>query len=118
AAVHGYGSVSCTRTIGRANLDGTGASQSFITNPPGNRFTPSGVAVDAGHVYWTNSPAGTIGRAKLDGTAVNQNFITGASVPLGVAVGSAHVYWAKSALVPPTRAPISTVGPAHPHRPR
>ena len=79
--------------IGRANLDGSGADQGFITGASG----PIGVAVDGAHVYWANSVAGgTIGRANLDGTGANQGFIgqidTGGR-PCGVAVDSAHVYW-------------------------
>ena len=65
-------------TIGRANLDGTGVDQSFITGTD-----PIGVAVDGHYVYWTNATAGTIGRANLDGTGVNQSFITGANDPWG-----------------------------------
>jgi hypothetical protein len=75
--------------VGRANLDGTGANQSFIA-----AATDSvGLAVDGQHVYWTNAFAGTIGRANLDGTGVNQLFITGLVLPLGVAVDGQHVYW-------------------------
>jgi sugar lactone lactonase YvrE len=75
--------------FGRANLDGTGANQGFIT-----AATDSiGIAVDGNHVYWTNAFAGTIGRANLDGTGVNQFFITGINLPEGVAVDSKHVYW-------------------------
>jgi hypothetical protein len=69
-----------SRTIGRANLDGTGVDRSFI---PAGGFP--GVAVDAAHVYWTNE-FGTIGRANLDGTGVDHSFITGAGRPWGVAV--------------------------------
>ena len=65
-------------TIGRANLDGTGVNQSFITGAS----SPRGVAVDAAHVYWANPGTGTIGRANLDGTGANQSFITGASRPV------------------------------------
>src|SRR5262249_6555042 len=65
-------------TIGRANIDGTGAIQNLV----GGGSQPNGVAVDAAHIYWVNilstsTGAGTIGRANLDGTGVNQNFITG-----------------------------------------
>ncbi len=80
-------------TIGRANLDGTGVDQNFIT---GANF-PVSVAVDASHIYWANEgflSGTTIGRANLDGTGVDQNFITGANSPGGVAVDASHVYWA------------------------
>src|SRR6201999_1153484 len=75
-------------SVGRAGLDGGGASESFVAAPQA-----SGIAVDGHFVYWADGGAGTIGRANLDGTGVNQNFITGASDPTGVAVDSAHVYW-------------------------
>src|SRR4249920_4219609 len=50
--------------IGRANLNGTGANQNFIT---GIGF-PIGVAVDPGHVYWADLHTDAIGRANLDGS--------------------------------------------------
>ena len=88
---HVYWANCTTGTIGRANLDGTGVNQSFITGAA----TADGVAVDAGHVYWTNFDShGTIGRANLDGTGADQSFISGAGGPSGVAVDAAHVYWA------------------------
>ena len=64
-----------TNMIGRADLDGQNANQSFITGAS----SPAAVAVDAGHVYWVNAGTGTIGRADLDGQNANQSFITGAS---------------------------------------
>jgi hypothetical protein len=81
-------------TIGRANLDGTGAVQNLVEG--GSQ--PHGVAVDATHIYWTNvlntsTGAGTIGRANLDGTGINQNFITGVSPTGGLAVDGGHLYW-------------------------
>ena len=50
-------------TIGRANLNGTGANQSFISGAS----QPEGVAVDATHVYWANAATNTIGRANSMG---------------------------------------------------
>jgi hypothetical protein len=85
-------------SIGRANLDGTGANQSFITGAS----NPAGVAVDGAHVYWANFGSGagnTIGRANLDGTGANQSFITtaaGITNPCMVAVNGTHVFWANN----------------------
>ncbi len=77
-------------TIGRSNLDGSGANPTFISGA----FGPVGVAVDGQHVYWANRNLGTIGRANLDGSNPNENFIAGATFPEGVAVDSRHIYWA------------------------
>src|SRR5262249_52336302 len=86
-----------SNTIGRANVDGTGVNQNFISG--GTR--PCGVGVDSAHIYWGNKAgAGSIGRANLDGSGVNQNFISGVGVvdaPCGVAVDAGHIYWANSA---------------------
>jgi hypothetical protein len=80
--------------IGRANNDGTGADNSFITGA----HEPCGVAVDAKHIYWGNGVgAHTIGRANLDGSGVNQNSITGLLFPCGPAVNGTHIYWANGA---------------------
>ena len=76
-------------TVGRANLDGSGADQMLITGAS----APEEMAVDGQHVYWANGGSGTIGRANLDGSGVDQSFITGASSPFGVAVDGQHVYW-------------------------
>ena len=77
-----YWTNSHSDAIGRANLDGSGPNQSFITGAS----NPFGVAVDRAHVYWTNFVAGTIGRANREGSGKNQSFITGANYPNGVAV--------------------------------
>jgi hypothetical protein len=77
------------QAIGRANLDGSGANQTFITDAKG----ACGVAVDANYVYWGNSSNGTIGRANLDGSGVNQSFINLGTGVCGVAVDSGHIYW-------------------------
>jgi len=76
-------------TLGRANLDGTGVTQTFTSVPN----SPTGVAVDDQHVYWTNPAVGTIGRANLDGTGADQFFVTTATNPIGVAADARHIYW-------------------------
>jgi hypothetical protein len=77
-------------TIGRANLNGTGADQFFIAGVS----EPSDVAVDAAHVYWANGSDGRIGRASLDGSGVDQNFIAGPGAPVvsGVAVDAGRSF--------------------------
>ena len=92
AEAHVYWANNATTTIGRANLDGSGANQGFIAGAN----SPFGVAVDGRRLYWTNAGTGTIGRANLDGSGVNQGFIAGASDPSGVAVDGQHIYWANS----------------------
>lgn len=76
-------------SIGRANLDGTGVNQNFITGVN----NPRGVASDRNYIYWVSTTGGSIGRANLDGTGVNHNFITGAFNPNGVVVDSGYIYW-------------------------
>jgi hypothetical protein len=80
-----------THSVARANLDGTGVDLTFIPD-----VHADGVAVDAGHVYWSTFVDGTIGRADLDGSALDQSFITGPAVgevPGAMAVDSQHIYW-------------------------
>jgi virginiamycin B lyase len=77
-------------TIGRANLDGSGVRQSFISDAAG----PTGIAVDADHIYWANGETRTIGRADIDGTNVTETLISDVGSPQGVAVGAGHIYWA------------------------
>jgi virginiamycin B lyase len=90
-------------SIGRANNDGTGVDQNFITG----LNTSMGLAVDGSHIYWVNGGSNTIGRANLDGTGVNQSFITGSAVnaPSGVTTDSNFIYW--------TNAGSSTIGRAN-----
>jgi hypothetical protein len=76
-------------TVGRANLDGGGANDSFI-----RAGHPSfGLAVDAAHVYWTTSN-GHIARANLDGTEANQAFIPDVN-PSNLAVDGTYIYWTR-----------------------
>jgi len=78
-----------TTTIGRANNDGSGVDNSFITGAN----EPTGVAVDAKHIYWASLSGSSIGRANLDGSGVDQNFITAAGRPREVVVDGTHIYW-------------------------
>ncbi len=57
--------------IGRANLNGTGVNQRFIT---GASF-PDAIAAGSRYLYWTNQNSHAIGRARLNGTDVNQRFV-------------------------------------------
>jgi hypothetical protein len=122
---HIYWADPTTGTIGRADLNGTlpsrepefikpGTIECEVPDAPGTfeevESTPRYVAVDAGHVYWTNTGCrggefetpiegtGTIGRADIDGTAasIEAEFITGASNPQGIAVNATHIYWANA----------------------
>lgn len=89
------------QSIGRANLDGSGANPDFITGAN----NPTEIAVDGTYIYWANagagSDSGSIGRARLDGSGVDQTFISGRDVngasvvnhPTGVAVSGGYVYW-------------------------
>ena len=58
-------------------IGGVTSDNDFI----GGLNSPSAVAVDAGHVYWTSFPDNAIGRANLDGSAPTSNFIAGANEP-------------------------------------
>ena len=85
------GRTSTTDSIGRANLDGTGVNQSFITGASraawASRSTPR---TSTGPTRHTDA----IGRANLDGTGVDQSFITtGRRASRSIAVDAAHVYW-------------------------
>jgi hypothetical protein len=88
-------------SIGRSDIDGQDVVHGFITGTD----NPYGVAVDAGHIYWTNQAdgvagTGTIGRADLNGddpaTNVTQSFITGATDPKGIDVDANYIYWSNA----------------------
>jgi len=83
-------------TIGRAELEGGGVEQSFISLPGGSQ--PCGVVVDGDHIFWADGVS-KIGRAKIDGTDVDPSFITGADFPCGPSINAASktIYWANTA---------------------
>lgn len=84
-------------SIGRANLSGTEPELNFIAPAPENEEEEEeeeiggesryGIAVDAGHIYWSNDSGAEIGRADLNGSAVDPSFIFPATA-FGVAVDS------------------------------
>jgi hypothetical protein len=86
--------------IGRANLNGSSQSTSFVSG----LNNPAGVAVTSTHIYWSNfaAGAGSIGGATLNGnsppTGITNSFVPTGSVavsgPLGLAVDGTSVYWA------------------------
>lgn len=85
-------------TIGRANLDGSNADPSFISQHHLlNIGSVCGLAVNESHIYWADANHNTIGRARLDGTEANYAFITDADEPCGVTIDDSHVFWANRA---------------------
>jgi virginiamycin B lyase len=90
--------------IVRANVDGTGVDDQFITDlaiprsPAFQTAGPCGIAVAGKYIYWMNNAESgkpvPIGRANLDGTGVNKRFITGVTNgPCGIAVVGGYIYW-------------------------
>jgi hypothetical protein len=77
--------------VGRSDLAGANRNYSFLPQA-GARW----IAVDSGHVYWSNEKEGKIGRAEIGGGNPNPNFITGLDHPKGVAVDASHIYWAET----------------------
>jgi hypothetical protein len=88
------GSSSNGTTIGRANLDGSGANTSLI----GSAYGPGGIVSDGSHIYWINDNVGvySIGRANIDGTGANPTFISGAATSGGgfaITTDGTYLYW-------------------------
>jgi hypothetical protein len=83
--------------VWRANLDGSHVRRLFLVGPA--TFL-GGLAVQQGHIYWTNRDKGTVGRADLNGTHVNRHLITGLNSPNGLAAASGQLYWASTVTGP------------------
>jgi hypothetical protein len=80
------------KAIGRANNDGTGVNNSFVSTA----VEPCGVASNGSYVYWTGGAEGhgVVGRANLSTRKAEDEFIVTASgLPCGVAVDASHVYF-------------------------
>ncbi len=93
-ASHIYWANALTRSIGRANLDGSAADPTWIqlNNPPAG--DPADLALDATHIYWTDGSQ-NIGRANLDGSGITEHFINTApwDGPQGIAIAGATIYF-------------------------
>ena len=88
-----YWSNSATNSIGRANLNGTGAAPTFIPNATVGAIEPNALTSDGTYLYWSDQRR-YIGRARLDGTGVAPHFIDAGSgsMPSGVAVTGGNLY--------------------------
>jgi hypothetical protein len=94
------------QVIGRAKLDGSDVDRRFISDlPVGSSEYATAIAVDGGHIYWTDGGGGHIGRARVDGTHVEEAFIRNTSGPTDVAVAGGQLYWTN-----PQQRLISIVG--------
>lgn len=95
--------------IGRADLGGSGVEQAFV-----EADAAFGVAVDRGHIYWTDlDPFGAgdaIGRAAIDGADADPSFIVGVGDPGGIAVSGGHIYWANTETESIARANLDGTG--------
>jgi len=87
-------------TVGRANLDGTGANGAFILGA-----FAEGLAVDGTNIYWTRSGSNGdgIARANLDGTGVDINFIITVAMSTGPTVESTRSGVRTSMVPAPTK---------------
>ena len=74
--------------IVEAGLDGSNPRTIVI-----NQDEPFGVAVSAGHLYWSNfGNDETIWEANLDGSSPHA-IVSGLDNPTGVAADGSHLYW-------------------------
>jgi hypothetical protein len=67
----------------------SGASPKTIVS--GTKATS--IAVDAGHIYWTNTASGTIGRSTITGTEVEEEWVSGQGEPKGILVSATAASW-------------------------
>lgn len=77
-----WGNGGITKTIGRANISGTGINQSFISNAK-----PCNMILHGKFIYWGNFDTAMIGKATIDGSSSNPNFISTTPDACGVAIG-------------------------------
>jgi hypothetical protein len=88
-----------TSTIGRANLDGTGANPNFIPHAATVEDfdavpAHAGIAVNSSSIFWGNTGSGTMGKANLDGSSPTGTLVTtGPEESCGIAADQNSVYW-------------------------
>ncbi len=93
-----------TRSIGRANIDGSNANANFITLPASNEKLggiPGGLTTDGTHLYWTITSdekvlVGFVSKATLDGTLVARELVATGEGPVGITVANGKLYWANA----------------------
>jgi hypothetical protein len=97
-------------SIARSTRDGSSTEFDFIKT----EGVPTGVAVDAGHIYWTEDDydAAWIGRASLDGSAREEHFLRVGAQPAGLAADSTYLYWTHRLSNPDETAWRSAIGRA------
>ncbi len=97
AAADVYWANEGTSTIDRAEGDGTGVDDAFISGA--NAATSAhAVAVDASFLYWAHdgdgAATGNVGRAPLsNGAMANPAFVTTDDSPKGLTLDQAGIYW-------------------------
>ena len=88
----GAGGGAGTQYIGRANLDGTGSTPTWVALP--GMAGAWWLAADESYVYWLDGGTATsIGRMAMDGTGANATFITGLTNARSIAVTPTNIYW-------------------------
>jgi virginiamycin B lyase len=102
-----------TRSIGRANLNGSDPEPDWI---PNLSRAAAGIAVGGSYIYWTDGVQ-YIGRATLGGTGVDQTFINVGTetTPFGIAVQSGTIYVGTEnqiRTVPAAGGTVSALGPS------
>jgi hypothetical protein len=73
-----------TKSIGRANLNGSDPDPTWIPDLP---QAADGLAVDGSYIYWSSQVTGYVGRATISGGDVTPDFIdAGSTSPDGIAI--------------------------------